>query len=89
MSAETDIARQWIAKARSDLLMLLELILPFSPTAEGLRASLVILTPYSVATRYPDDETGAPSLVDAKEARQCANRVCNWLADEMPEIGQE
>ncbi|MEI6218630.1 MAG: HEPN domain-containing protein [bacterium] len=39
-----------------DLLMLLELILPLIPTAEGLRDCLVILTPYSVATRYPDDD---------------------------------
>lgn len=135
MSAETDVARQWIAKARNDLLdvdnnlasrlvpcdtvcfhcqqaaekilkgvlaarnvppprthdllLLLELILPLAPTAKNLRDDLVILTPYSVATRYPDDDMGVPSLADAKEARQCADRVLNWLAHEIPEIGQE
>ena len=135
MSAETDVARQWIVKARSDLLdvdnnlasrsvpcdtvcfhcqqaaekmlkgalaakkvppprthdllLLLELILPFFPSAEGLRDDLVILTPYSVVTRYPGDDGGIPSLADANEARQCAERVHAWLAAEMPEIEQE
>ena len=135
MSAETDIGRQWVAKARSDLLnadnnlasgvvpcdtvcfhcqqaaekmlkgalaamnvppprthdllLLLELILPLFPGAEVLRDCLVILMPYSVAARYPDDDADPPSLADAREARRCADRVSKWLAAEMPEVEQQ
>ena len=133
MSAELDIARQWIAKARNDildadnnlsakqvpcdtvcfhcqqavekllkamlsakgvppprthdLLALLELVLPFVPQMDNLRDCLVILIPYSVATRYPDDNVlNIPSLEDAKEARQCANRVLNLLVNQFPDV---
>jgi HEPN domain-containing protein len=133
MSGELDIARQWIVKARNDLidadnnlaamripcdtvcfhcqqaaekllkavlaakgvspplthdlLRLLEMIIPFAPSAENLRNWLVILMPYSVTMRYPDDDgLNVPSLEDTREARQCADCVLNWLSREFPEI---
>lgn len=133
MSAELDVARQWLAKARNDLLdadnnlaaarapcdmvcfhcqqaaekalkaflaakgvppprthdllLLLEMIVPLAPDAEGLRECLVILTPYSVATRYPDDNgLDTPDLADAKEARQNTEQVLEWLAKQLPDV---
>jgi HEPN domain-containing protein len=133
MSAELDIARQWTAKAKNDLLdadnnlaarqvpcdtvcfhcqqavekllkavlsakgvppprthdllSLLELVLPFAPQVDNTRDCLAILTPYSVASRYPDDDgLNIPSLEDAKEARQCANRVLNLLVNQFPDV---
>jgi len=67
-----------------DLLMLLELVLPLEPRAEGLRNDLAVLTPYAVAARYPDCDAGQPTLDDAREARQCAERVHQWLATVLP-----
>lgn len=133
MSAELDIARQWTAKAKNDLLdadnnlaakrvpcdmvcfhcqqavekllkavlsakgvppprthdllALLESVLPFAPQMEDLRDCLVILIPYSVASRYPDDDgLNIPSMEDTKEARECANRVLNLLINQFPDV---
>lgn len=132
MSAELEIARQWVAKARNDLLnadnnlasenvpfdtvcfhcqqaaekllkavlaakgvppprthvllVLSESIAPFLPSVESLWDDLVILTPYAVSARYPDEDGDMPMLDDAIEARQCAGNVLAWLVREMPDV---
>ena len=68
-----------------DLLAILENILPINLDAEQLRDNLALLTPYAVEVRYPDDFF-MPSLQDAHEAREAANRVKNWLEKALPEI---
>lgn len=134
MPAELDIARQWIAKARNDLLdadnnlasdrvpadtvcfhcqqaaekflkavlaakgippprthillVLLDSIALVLPSVKTLREDLVILTPYAVSARYPDDDFDMPTLEDAKEARQCAKRIWTWLEKEMPALSR-
>ncbi|MCK4468032.1 MAG: HEPN domain-containing protein [Desulfobacterales bacterium] len=133
MSEEIDIAKQWLAKARNDLLnvdnnlkaqevpfdtvcfhcqqaaekllkaylagnrqsypvthdlfLILEKILPLRGDAEQLRDALAILMPYAVEIRYPDDWF-MPSDQDAKEARDAASQVLQWLEDALPEIFQ-
>lgn len=133
MSEEIDIAKQWLAKARNDLLnvdnnlkaqevpfdtvcfhcqqaaekllkaylagnrqsypvthdlfLILEKILPLRGDAEQLRDALAILMPYAVEIRYPDDWF-MPSDQDAKEARDAASQVLQWLEDAFPEIFQ-
>lgn len=133
MSEEIDIAKQWLAKARNDLLnvdnnlkaqevpfdtvcfhcqqaaekllkaylagnrqsypvthdlfLILEKILPLRGDAEQLRDALAILMPYAVEIRYPDDWF-MPSDQDAKEARDAASQVLQWLEDVLPEIFQ-
>ncbi len=71
-----------------DLLMLLEDILARVPLAERLREGLSILTPYAVSARYPDDEGDMPTLADAQEARQYAQHVLDWLAEQAPNIAK-
>jgi HEPN domain-containing protein len=124
MNAEKDLARQWLAKARNDLLnadnnlksevipydtvcfhcqqaaekllkaylvarghkppfthdllLLLEEVLPRCADAETLRDNLASLMPYAVGVRYPD-EFFMPSHEDAREARQAAQNVLEWL----------
>lgn len=131
MSEEIEIARQWLAKARNDLLnadnnlkaeevpfdtvcfhcqqaaekllkaylvgngqpypithdlfLILEKILALKTDADQLRNSLAILMPYAVEIRYPD-EWFMPSEQDAKEARDAATHVLQWLMDALPEI---
>ncbi len=133
MSEEIDIAKQWLAKARNDLLnvdnnlkaqevpfdtvcfhcqqaaekllkaylagnrqsypvthdlfLILEKILPLRGDAEQLRDALAILMPYAVEIRYPDDWF-MPFDQDAKEARDAASQVLQWLEDALPEIFQ-
>lgn len=133
MSEEIDIAKQWLAKARNDLLnadnnlkaeevpfdtvcfhcqqaaekllkayltgngqsylvthdlfLILEKILPLRGDAEQLRDALAILMPYAVEIRYPDDWF-MPSDQDAKEARDAASQILQWLEDALPEIFQ-
>lgn len=133
MSEEIDIAKQWLAKARNDLLnvdnnlkaqevpfdtvcfhcqqaaekllkaylagnrqsypvthdlfLILEKILPLRGDAEQLRDALAILMPYTVEIRYPDDWF-MPSDQDAKEARDAASQILQWLEDALPEIFQ-
>lgn len=129
MNAEIEIARQWVAKAKNDLLnadnnlqseripydtvcfhcqqaaekllkaylasvrrsppvthdllLLLEQVLPLSPEAESLRDSLVLLMPYAVEIRYPDDGF-TPTATDATEARAAAQVVLAWLIRVQP-----
>jgi HEPN domain-containing protein len=132
MRAELEIARQWVAKARNDLLdadnnlasaqvptdtvcfhcqqaaekllkavlaaqgvppprthvlmLLADQLTASFPTVEQLADDLAILTPYAVAARYPDDDFDTPTIEDAREARQCAERVLTWLREECPEL---
>lgn len=131
MPEEIEIAKQWLAKAKNDLLnadnnlqsdeipfdtvcfhcqqaaekflkaylignnrsypithdlfLILEKILPLNKQAEHLRDALSILTPYAVEVRYPDDWF-MPSEQDAKEARNAADEVLQWLKNNMLEI---
>jgi len=131
MSANMEIARQWLAKAMNDLLnadnnlkseavpfdtvcfhcqqaaekllkaylvgngqefpfthdlfLILERILPFNSEVDELRDSCAILLPYAVEIRYPDDWY-MPSKEDAKEAREAAGKVLNWLENALPDI---
>jgi HEPN domain-containing protein len=68
-----------------DLLYLLELVLAIDETAEQLHDDLLILTPYAIEVRYPDDSS-TPSTSDAREARDCASRVRNWLKTRSPAL---
>lgn len=132
MSAELDIARQWVAKARNDLLnannnlaseqvptdtvcfhcqqvaeKLLKAVLTVQgvppprthvlmtladqiafwfPTVAQLDHELAILTPYAVAARYPEDYFHMPTIEDALEARQCAEKVFAWLQQTCREL---
>ena len=56
------------------------------PSIERLRDDLSLLTPYSVAARYPDDDADIPSLEDAREARQCAERIVAWVRETSPDL---
>lgn len=68
-----------------DLLYILEKIIPLNPDAGKLQDDLVILMPYAVEIRYPDDWF-MPTVADAKEAREAAERVMIWLKSASPEI---
>ncbi len=70
-----------------DLFLILEKILLLRGDAEQLRDALAILMPYAVEIRYPDDWF-MPSDQDAKEARDAASQVLQWLEDALPEIFQ-
>ncbi len=131
MSNERELARQWVAKAKNDLLnadnnlraveipfdtvcfhcqqtaekllkaflivrgtfpprthdlfVLLEEILKVAPTANILRDALAILMPYAVEIRYPDDWF-MPTLDDAREARDAAMQVVEWVKRTAPEL---
>ena len=131
MSEEIKIAKQWLAKAKNDLLnadnnlkadevpydtvcfhcqqsaekllkaylvgmgesypishdlfLILEKVLFIDNDAGSLRDALSILMPYAVEVRYPDD-WDMPSEKDAKEARDAAEKVLNWLKVSIPEI---
>ncbi len=135
MRDELRIARQWVAKARNDLLdadnnlaaahiptdtvcfhcqqsaekllkaalvaqgvpppkthvlmMLADQLVATLPTIERLGDELAILTPYAVAARYPDDDFDMPGIEDAREARQCADKVLEWLREECPDLMTE
>ena len=71
-----------------DLFLILEKILQLNSDAEQLRDVLAILMPYAVEIRYPDDWF-TPSQEDAKEAREAAGKVLDWLENALPEILKE
>lgn len=135
MRDELRIARQWVAKARNDLLdadnnlasahipadtvcfhcqqaaekllkavlaaqgvppprthvlmMLADQLAATFRTIERLGDELAILTPYAVAARYPDDDFDMPTIEDAREARQCADKVLAWVQEECPDLMTE
>ena len=68
-----------------DLLAILENILSIDADAEKLRDDLVLLMPYAVEVRYPDDFF-MPSLQDTREAREAAGNVKRWLENALPEV---
>lgn len=68
------------------LAVLSDNIAAFLPSVESLLDDLVILTPYAVATRYPDDDAELPSPDDAREARRCAENVLNWVRQTCPDL---
>ncbi len=68
-----------------DLFQILEKILPFDSEADELRNSCSVLTPYAVEIRYPDD-WHMPSDEDAREAREAADNILNWLKNALPDI---
>lgn len=68
-----------------DLLSILEKVLLLNSGAEHLRDALVLLLPYAVEIRYPDDGH-TPAKTDALEARQAAKQVFSWLEKAQPEI---
>jgi HEPN domain-containing protein len=63
-----------------DLLALLDQIgsLLTSAIPEAVRAACVVLNPYAIEIRYPDD-TWSPTLEDAREARDMAQKVRDWV----------
>ena len=68
------------------LTILGEQIAAVHPSVEDVGDALVILTPYAVAARYPDDPSSMPTLEDACEARLCAAHVMDWVSKEHPEL---
>ncbi len=79
------VGNQQPAPHTHDLFLLLERVLPLSPAAEQLRDALSILVPYAVEIRYPD-EWFMPCEQDAKQARDAASQVLNWLQTALLEI---
>lgn len=65
-----------------NLFVILEKILEYDPTPDSLRQSLAILNPYSVEVRYPGD-AWMPTPEDAKEARQAAQEVFDWMQSKL------
>lgn len=92
-SAEKMLKAYMVANRQSypithNLLLLLEQILAINPKAETLRDVLVLLTPYAVEIRYPDDYF-MPPAEDALEARKAAAQVRSWLKLTCPGIFSE
>lgn len=131
MDKESEYARQWITKARSDLLnadnnlaahevpydtvcfhcqqaaekfmkgflvahgcehpithnllVVLEKVLEFDPTADFMRETLALLNPYSVEVRYPGD-AWMPTPDDAKEARLAVQEVFEWARGRLGQL---
>ncbi len=79
------VANQTAYPVTHDLLLILERILAIRPEAEQLRDDLILLTPYAVEVRYPDDYY-MPSAGDAAEAREAAAEIRNWLKISCPKI---
>lgn len=53
------------------------------PVPDAVASACVILNPYSVEVRYPDDDW-MPTLDDAREARQAAECVLVWIREMIP-----
>lgn len=70
-----------------DLLLILEEIKDFDKSAEELRDFLIILNPYAVEVRYPD-EYFMPSREDVLEARQAAEQIKDYISLKCPAIFQ-
>jgi hypothetical protein len=49
-----------------------------------LRDSLLVLQPYAVEVRYPDQDE-MPSGADAREAREAAGNVMAWFERTLPD----
>jgi len=68
-----------------DLLLLLNECLSVRPEIREIRDSLLILNPYAVEVRYPDDAL-SPTMEDAKEARSAVSQVTAWMEKTVPEL---
>ena len=73
-------ARAWLRKAENDLLSLLEMVKGKDSTSipEDVTRACLILNPYAIEVRYPDD-AATPTLEDAREARNSAQAVLDWI----------
>ena len=65
-----------------DLLALLQEARKFLTNSipEGVENSCIVLNPYAVEVRYPDDDV-QPTVQDANEAREAAEVVYRWVLD--------
>ena len=79
------VANQQSYPITHDLLLILEQVLLLTPNAEQLRNNLILLTPYAVEIRYPDDGC-MPSVGDALEARKAAEEIRSWLSASIPNL---
>jgi HEPN domain-containing protein len=63
-----------------DLLALLQDVRAYLkiPVPDEIENVCVVLNPYAVEIRYPDDGSN-PTLEDAREARQAAERLTQWV----------
>ncbi len=68
-----------------NLFAILEEILKYDNSADFLRESLAVLNPYSVEVRYPGD-AWMPTMEDAKEARQAAQEVLDWIQSKLERL---
>jgi HEPN domain-containing protein len=68
-----------------NLFVILEDILEYDSSAENLRESLAILNPYSIEVRYPGD-AWMPTPEDAKEARQAAQQIYDWMQSRLKQL---
>jgi len=68
-----------------DLLAILQEVHRYltTPAPANIENSCVVLNPYAVEVRYPDDESN-PTLEDSKEARQAAETVRQWVRGLIP-----
>lgn len=68
-----------------DLLAILQELRRYltSPVPDNVERQCVVLNPYAVEVRYPDDESN-PSLEDAREARESAGTVYRWVRQFIP-----
>jgi hypothetical protein len=48
------------------------------PVPDEIEGVCVVLPPYAVEVRYPDDGSN-PTLEDAREARHAAERLAQWV----------
>ena len=71
-----------------DLFLILEEVIPLCSGAEQLRDPLAILMPYAIEIRYPDDGFD-PFEQDAREAREAAGQVLQWLESALPKVFKE
>jgi len=79
------VANQQSYPITHDLLLILEQVLLLAPNAEQLRNNLVLLTPYAVEIRYPDDGC-MPSVEDALEARKAVEEIRSWISTSIPNL---
>ena len=63
-----------------DLLALLQEARTYltTPAPEAIENCCVVLNPYAIEIRYPDDESN-PTLEDSNEARRAADLVYTWI----------
>lgn len=84
------LAAEGIPPPRTHILpVLAEQLVEMFPSVVELADELAALTPYAIASRYPDDGDFLPTLSDALEARQFAENVLLWVKDILPMLTEE